>query len=136
MTSAPTRFLNPCPVCGLLALISTDGLEATCQACNHECTTDGLTINRAWTQQFVQQPPTAVVYYLRFGDRVKIGTTTNLKTRMQSIPYDELLGTEPGSYDIERERHQQFRAARIYANREWFNLTEELHQHIAGLPSA
>lgn len=49
-----------------------------------------------------------VVYYLRFGDRIKIGTTTNLRTRLISVPCDEVLAVEPGSYALERERHEQF----------------------------
>jgi hypothetical protein len=53
---------------------------------------------------------------------------------MQAIPYDELLATEPGSFAYRPKRaHQQFRAARIYANREWFHYTDDIRRHIAGL---
>lgn len=72
-----------------------------------------------------------IVYYIRFGDRVKIGTTTNLKARLGVVPHDEVLATEPGGRDVERARHVQFAATRI--TREWFAYSTELKQHIARL---
>jgi len=53
----------------------------------------------------------SVVYYIRLSaDRIKIGTTVNLKLRLTNlhIRRDAVLATEPGSYDLERARHQQF----------------------------
>ena len=41
----------------------------------------------------------SIVYYMRIGDRVKIGTTTNLKRRRAEINPEELMATEPGWYD-------------------------------------
>lgn len=72
-----------------------------------------------------------VVYYLRFADRVKIGTTQNLTKRLGVIPHDELLATEPGSAPLEARRHRQFAADRIV--REWFKMSPELMAHIEGL---
>jgi hypothetical protein len=76
-------------------------------------------------------PATAVVYYLRFGDRVKIGTTTNLARRLSAIPHDEVLATEVGSFTLERERHGQFAADRVIG--EWFHMSPSLMEHIEGL---
>lgn len=69
----------------------------------------------------------AVVYYLKFADRIKIGTTTNLKVRLTAIPHDEVLATEPGGYKLEKARHAQFAEARIRG--EWFQATTELLAH-------
>lgn len=75
-----------------------------------------------------------VVYYIRFGDRIKIGTTANLHRRLQDLPYDELLATEPGGRELERVRHEQFRACRAVG--EWHFLDSHLLSHIAKLPGA
>jgi hypothetical protein len=72
-----------------------------------------------------------IVYYMRFGDRIKIGTTTNLRSRLTSVPCDEVLAVEPGSYELERMRHDQFAESRITG--EWFGQSEELLSHIASL---
>lgn len=79
--------------------------------------------------QFSHEP---IVYYLKFGDRVKIGTTTtNLRKRLLDIPHDEVLAVEPGGVDIERRRHLQF--ARHRVNGEWFTCGDGLMLHIETL---
>lgn len=83
----------------------------------------------------VDQPATGeVVYYLRFGDRVKIGYSSNLANRLKAIPHDELLITEPGTYALEAARHRQFRELRLTG--EWFDNVEPLAGHIAALQKA
>lgn len=72
-----------------------------------------------------------VVYYMRFGDRVKIGYSSNLALRLQSVPNDELLATEPGTMATESARHEQFAELRITG--EWFQYVEPLVAHINGL---
>lgn len=126
------RSLVPCPACSVRAMTGYVGsMQVTCESC-WTVTPQAVPIPMPppRVQPAAREP---VVYYLRFGDRVKIGTTIDLTRRMQSIPYDELLATEPGSYDVEKQRHRQFHAARIYANREWFTLTDDLLAHIQGL---
>ncbi|MEU6674781.1 GIY-YIG nuclease family protein [Streptomyces sp. NPDC046925] len=76
-------------------------------------------------------PEGHVVYYLRFCCRVKIGTTTNLTKRLYGIPHDELLAVEPGEVELESLRHRQFNANRIKG--EWFDMTQELFQHLLDL---
>lgn len=125
------RFDDPCESCNARALETTDGQTATCQSCGHQEPTSGLVVFRRKPRD--RSP---VVYYIRFADRVKIGTTTDLQKRLTSIPHDEVLATEPGSYDLEKRRHAQLRRSRIYANREWFWLTDEIREHIAGLAEA
>lgn len=71
------------------------------------------------------------VYYIRRGPFVKIGTTTNLRTRMRDLMPDEILAVEPGSYTLERTLHGRFAALRIAPDCEYFRLTDELESHIA-----
>lgn len=71
------------------------------------------------------------MYYIRFADRVKIGTTRNIKKRLAVIPHDEVLGLEPGGYELERARHRQFAALRVTG--EWFEYGDALREHVASL---
>lgn len=73
-----------------------------------------------------------VVYYVRVGDHVKIGYTTNLRNRMQAYPTGRLLATEPGGLTLERQRHEQFAHA-LDVGREWFTITPDLMGHIKAL---
>ena len=79
-------------------------------------------------RQLLDEPSYGVVYYVKFGDAVKIGTSMKLNTRLDVIPWDEVLLTEPGGYRLEKARHKKF--ARSHRMREWFNLTPELQQFI------
>jgi len=69
----------------------------------------------------------SVVYYVIFGDRVKIGTTSELTNRLANLPYDELLAVEPGGRELERQRHNEWATAHIRG--EWFHATPELLAH-------
>lgn len=73
----------------------------------------------------------SLVYYFRFADRIKIGTTTNIRRRATVIAHDELLAVELGDRFKEAERHGQFKDARV--NGEWFDATPELVAHAAAL---
>lgn len=70
------------------------------------------------------------VYYIRWGDRIKIGTSTDVRSRLGQLYYDELLAIEPGGYAHERERHTQFAEYRYEKYREWFNIAPALMFHI------
>lgn len=76
-------------------------------------------------------PPKSWVYYMRIGNRVKIGYSTNLRSRLDDIHPEELMAVEPGGPKVERQRHDQFRALRVHG--EWFRLEEPLAGHIAEL---
>lgn len=71
------------------------------------------------------------VYYMRIGNRVKIGFSTNLIERVKTINPEELMAVEPGGQDVERRRHGQFCQLRTHG--EWFELEEPLTSHIARL---
>lgn len=79
----------------------------------------------------IAYPPQGVIYYIRWADRIKIGTTMNLAQRLKGLYYDELLATEPGTYSREAARHEQFASALVEGQREWFHSTPELLDHIA-----
>lgn len=72
-----------------------------------------------------------IVYYLRFGDRIKIGTTRNLPKRLAAVPHDEVLATELGDFQVEGSRHRQFQHLRIKG--EWFQPAQDLLDHIEGV---
>lgn len=74
-----------------------------------------------------------VVYYMTFGDRVKIGTSTNLPQRAKVIPHDAVIAVEPGGYSVEAQRHRQFAQHLIPGQREWFHAAPELLWHAEGL---
>jgi hypothetical protein len=80
-----------------------------------------------------RRKPSHVVYFLRFGDRVKIGTSGNLEQRLQVVPHDEVIGTIPGDVTMEREWHDRWAKLRLVG--EWFQAVPELlaaiHQAIA-----
>lgn len=68
------------------------------------------------------------VYYVQFGDRVKIGVTSNLVRRLDELPWDKLLTVEKGDREVEQERHKQFASDRV--NGEWFRMSNEIVRHI------
>lgn len=72
-----------------------------------------------------------VVYYMRIGNRIKIGWSTNLPLRLAAINPEELMATEPGNRVLERVRHDQFAELRTHG--EWFELNVRLTDHIAEL---
>lgn len=72
----------------------------------------------------------AVVYYVRIHDRVKIGTTANMRERMHILLPDEVLATEPGFRELESLRHAQFAHLRIKGPGERFAPAEDLMSHI------
>ncbi len=73
-----------------------------------------------------------VVYYLRYRDRIKIGTSANPSQRFASLPHDEVVAFERGDRTVEQRRHAQFARLRIPGT-EWFETDDDLLRHIAGL---
>lgn len=62
-----------------------------------------------------------LVYYMRLGDLVKIGTTTNVTRRAETLNPQGFLAVEFGSFDVEAARHRELRADHVHG--EWFALT-------------
>jgi hypothetical protein len=74
---------------------------------------------------------TLQVYYMRLGNRCKIGWTSNLRRRLKAVQPEELLATEPGGVVTEAERHEQFAALRVVG--EWFRYEGSLVDHVEAL---
>lgn len=75
----------------------------------------------------------SVVYYIRRGDHIKIGRTTNFRHRMSPLRPDAVLAVEPGGAALETERHQQFRRHHVRDHPdgiEWFRPGPDLLEHI------
>jgi hypothetical protein len=73
-----------------------------------------------------------VVYYLRFRDRIKIGTTANPRQRFAALRFDELLAFERGGRQLEQRRHAQF-AEHRGPGTEWFESHDALVAHVDAL---
>lgn len=73
-----------------------------------------------------------VVYYIRRGKQIKIGTSGNPRRRLASIPHDELLAFERGDRELEQRRHAQF-AEHRRGGSEWFEAHDALSDHIGEL---
>jgi hypothetical protein len=73
-----------------------------------------------------------LVYFIKFSDRVKIGFTTDLATRMRQLPHDEILAVIPGTVSDEQALHKKFDALRITG--EWFDNDPRLTDFIKTLP--
>lgn len=73
-----------------------------------------------------------VVYFVANGGRVKIGYTTNLKSRLGSLALrsDSVLLALSGGPDLERALHAHFAIFRD-GNTEWFELSPEIFRYIA-----
>ncbi|ROS58270.1 T5orf172 domain-containing protein [Frigoribacterium sp. PhB160] len=74
-------------------------------------------------------PRVDVVYYLRFAERIKIGTSANPRQRLAAIRHEQLLAFERGDRHVEHARHEQF-AAQRQGRSEWFTADAELLEHV------
>ena len=122
----------------------TDTLPSPCLACGSRLgvryPSGWLCAICEWKVGDVPDPERAafvrvdVVYYLRFRDQIKIGTSGNPRQRFASLRYDELLAFEPGDRALEQRRHAQFADHRL-ARSEWFAVHGALTEHIGVLQS-
>lgn len=132
-----------CPYCHLGALIrNVDTEEISCTPRAGGCGRV-LPIGAEYPRQPKRRPDAgnaprqraagAVVYYLRMGDQIKIGTSLDPDGRARSLSLtpQHIVATEPGGAIIERRRHAQF--AHLHAHGEWFRAEEPLLSYIATL---
>lgn len=85
--------------------------------------TDPLVIDR-------ELNPASVVYFIRMGDHIKIGYTTDLKHRIHglSLTMGHVMATTRGASVLEAQLHKQFAKLREYG--EWFRAEPELLDYI------
>ncbi|WP_328339509.1 GIY-YIG nuclease family protein [Micromonospora sp. NBC_00421] len=97
-----------------------------------ECISRGECISKIEKRQLVPRIETRqpYVYYIRFGDRIKIGYSRNLSGRLANLPHDEVMAIEPGPIELEQMRHRQFAVHRITSRGEWFHMHPDLLAHI------
>lgn len=112
---------QPCRLCG--------GFEERRTEDGPECADCGWPVG-AVVDPDVPRPRIDVVYYLRLGERVKIGTTFAPRQRFAALPHDELLALERGGRELERVRHAEFAADRLGTS-EWFALSRPIRAHVA-----
>lgn len=89
----------------------------------------GIAIKPPASKRRVLPPEQGNVYFVRLGNLVKIGFTTNMTRRMQDVPHEEILGIAPGTKVDERQCHAAF--AHLRATGEWFRAEPELLAFIA-----
>jgi hypothetical protein len=117
----------------------TDVLPSPCLACGSRlgvqypsgwlCAICEWKVGDAADPEHVAVVRVDVVYYLRFRDQIKIGTSGNPRQRFASLRYDELLAFERGNRALEQRRHLQFADHRL-AKSEWFAAHDALAEHI------
>lgn len=82
----------------------------------------------------INEGNTSVIYYIRFRDAVKVGTSIDVAKRLTMHPWEELVAIEPGGRTLEQKRHKQLKAARL--DGEWFELTDHVRDFIADINRA
>lgn len=75
----------------------------------------------------------SIVYYIRRGDLIKIGTTVNPAKRFDSLMPDEILAHEPGGSKLETIRHNQFNPERVAKRGEYFRRSPRLLKHVGSV---
>lgn len=75
----------------------------------------------------------SIVYYLRRGDLIKIGTTVNPVARFKTLMPDEILAFEPGGPELEAARHREFSGCRVARKGEYFRQEPRLLAHVASV---
>ena len=69
------------------------------------------------------------VYAVKMGNRVKIGYSANVESRLIEIPHEERLAIIPGTMMDERRLHAKF--AKYRTNGEWFEAEPEVLEYFA-----
>jgi len=75
-----------------------------------------------------------MIYFVqnKAGSVIKIGTSENVKTRLQQLGEVDLLALRHGGKTEEKELHVRFAKDRAYG--EWFHPSSDLLEYIGSLP--
>lgn len=136
-----------CPRCGQLSIFFEETYGERFQCQNDNCTKQRIIIDHdekldpkevahmqflmAFRRESREQEE--FVYYLRWSDRIKIGTSRSIKSRINSLYHDEVLAIEQGGATLEQKRHEQFKQFLIPGQREWFTTDDSLLRHISAV---
>lgn len=124
---------GPCPSCGntgLLAHLANGFVVCKSAGCDYERSMVAFCTERKILMG-VTAATDHVVYYMRLGNRAKIGTSRNLKARISVIQPEDCMGYEMGDRKLERKRHAQF--AHLRVSGEWFMIGSDLVRHVNSL---
>lgn len=121
---------GPCPACGTTGLlVELANAIVTCKAASCAYEQDRFRFgNERKILMGISAGRQSVVYYMRLGNRAKIGHTANLKQRMSAIQPEDCMTYELGGTQLEGRRHRQF--AHLRVSGEWFDLQGELIRHV------
>ena len=115
-------------------------MPQACRLCGH---LDGVRADDGWRcgvcawrvgdvpDADLPRPRIEVVYYIRYAERVKIGTSGNPRQRLGALWHEELLAFERGGRAVEQTRHREF--ADLREGGEWFRADAALLDHAAAL---
>lgn len=125
-----------CPSCELLTMTRMKDGSGHCTTCGR--TIDAETLSTEIELANVGRKPKPrkfppVVYFIQWGDRIKIGTSENIRERLVHLYHDEVLALEPGDRAQERRRHNQFASHKIKKYNEWFEAAPEILELTANL---
>lgn len=97
---------------------------------HHQSGSDGTPV--ADPQALIGQMHGPIVYFLSNGNRVKIGTSRNLASRISTLCLrpEDLLFALHGGHGVEAALHQRFTEQRV-GNSEWFEIAGPLAEYIA-----
>lgn len=104
-------------------------LGATCMNEDRTCANPGTNL----TQRRSRSVPRGYVYFIRAGDRIKIGFSRTPNIRLKTLQTGngerlELLKVIPGSYDLESSLQADFRQFKTIGD--WFQANPELLAYI------
>jgi len=123
--SAVKRILDRLENAGLLEWEIEDGIA--------EIRVSRWPESQALQRDSEAEPGSSLVYFCSAVDRIKVGTSTNLESRLAalrtSIPDIELLGTVQGTRTLEKRLHRKFLEYHIKG--EWFTDCNEIRTWIS-----
>jgi hypothetical protein len=116
----------------IVSLNVTDILHANARTALTTTEADVERVRRAPDTVWKRPSHTPVVYFLVNGDRVKIGTSTNVTARVGALALRKSNAALllQGGNDLEDALHQHFASDRI-GNTEWFHLSPRIQGYIA-----
>lgn len=138
-------FRTHCAAPGCQAAADPDITVPLCRDCARQTTYEYLAATepeRRAAREASEPPdppprpePVGCVYFIRLGDLVKIGFTTNLEQRMKDLPQEEVLGIVPfATMREERRCHAAF--AHLRRTGEWFDDAPDLRAFITAVTTS